>query len=165
MSSSAPAIVSPAVIHSNRSSLATMSPVGDLGYNFSLSSTRQSRHDHHRTSVEMPPSYLESDPAPPPEYTQKDEPVTLAMYLFKFGFLFPPFWIMGAFILFSPLHEPSSSPSDAWLPDKTDAEKEMIISRLRKAEVKWARRSLVAIVLLLVVGVGVGLAVWAVTKD
>lgn len=62
-----------------------MNPVDDLGYNFSLSPTRQSRHDH-RTSVEMPPSYLESDPAPPPEYTQKDEPVTLAMYLFKFGF-------------------------------------------------------------------------------
>ncbi len=72
---------------------------------------------------------------------------------------------MGVFILFSPLHEPSSSPSDAWLPDKTDAEKQLIISRLRKAEVKWARRSLFALVLLLVVGVGIGLAVWAVTKD
>ncbi|KAK0205460.1 hypothetical protein DFS33DRAFT_1328509 [Desarmillaria ectypa] len=163
MSSSAPAVASPAVVHSTRSSTATMNPVDDLGYNFSLSPTRQSRHD--RSSVEMPPSYLESDPAPPPEYTQKDEPVTLAMYLFKFGFLFPPFWIMGAFILFSPLHEPSSSPSDAWLPDKTDAEKQLIISRLRKAEVKWARRSLFALVLLLVIGAGIGLAVWAVTKD
>ncbi|KAK0455594.1 uncharacterized protein EV420DRAFT_1749054 [Desarmillaria tabescens] len=43
--------------------------------------------------------------------------------------------------------------------------KEMIISRLRKAEVKWAQRSLVAFVLLLVVGAGVGLGVRAVTKD
>ncbi|SJL10549.1 uncharacterized protein ARMOST_13936 [Armillaria ostoyae] len=161
--SSPSSVPAPALVHSARSSVATMNPVDDLGYNFSLSPTRQSRHDH-RTSVEMPPSYLESDPAPPPEYTQKDEPVTLAMYLFKFGFLFPPFWIMGAFILCSPLHEPSSSPSDAWLPDKTDAEKQLIISRLRKAEVKWARRSLFALVLLLVVGVGIGLAVWAITK-
>ncbi|KAK0498900.1 hypothetical protein EDD18DRAFT_54750 [Armillaria luteobubalina] len=154
----------PALVHSARSSVATMNPVDDLGYNFALSSTRQSRHDHH-TSVELPPSYLESDPAPPPEYTQKDEPVTLAMYLFKFGFLFPPFWIMGAFILLSPLHEPEPEPSDAWLPDKTDAEKQLIISRLRKAELKWARRSLFAFVLLVIVAVAGGLAAWAITRD
>ncbi|KAF9066409.1 hypothetical protein BDP27DRAFT_1020513 [Rhodocollybia butyracea] len=56
------------------------------------------------------------------------------MYLFKFGFLFFPFWIVGACILFSPLRQPqpsSGAPSTVWLPEKTPAEREEILQKMR----------------------------------
>jgi hypothetical protein len=59
--------------------------------------------------------------------------------------VFFPFWILGACILCSPLHTPSTdSGPAAWLPDKTDAEREAIVSRLRALELKWAKRCLYA---------------------
>ncbi|KAL0060478.1 hypothetical protein AAF712_012711 [Marasmius tenuissimus] len=78
------------------------------------------------------------------------EPTTLAKYLFKFGLLFPPFWILGALILITPLRAPDEDVNDptsshAWLPEKTEAEKAAIISHLRKAELKWAWRCLFAL--------------------
>ncbi|KAJ7510471.1 hypothetical protein B0H11DRAFT_2216263 [Mycena galericulata] len=111
---------SAAVTHVERSSTVqnTTNPVDDFfGYTLASSRTRDSRHDlanSPRQSLPLaPPPYDEA-----PEYTQKPkEPVTLAMYLFKFGFLFPPFWIMGIVILLSPLRAPpAATPSAAWLP-------------------------------------------------
>lgn len=79
---------SPAVTHSERSSTVenTTNPVDDFfGYTLASSRTRDSRHDRRISTAESalaPPPYDEA-----PEYTQKlKEPVTLAMYLFKFGF-------------------------------------------------------------------------------
>lgn len=54
------------------------------GYTFAPETTRESRHDR-RISVELP-AYAEVDSMPPPQYAVKDEPLTLSMYLFKFGF-------------------------------------------------------------------------------
>ncbi|KAF9008147.1 hypothetical protein BDZ89DRAFT_1079150 [Hymenopellis radicata] len=127
-----------------------------VGYTFSTE-TRESRHDR-RISTELPP-YMEYEASPPPKYTLKDEPVTLAMYLFKFGFLFPPFWILGIFILFSPLRAPDAT--GAWLPDKTDAEKQVVIDRIRTAEIKWARRCLVALLVVTLFGIVAGVSIWA----
>ncbi|KDQ60414.1 hypothetical protein JAAARDRAFT_32816 [Jaapia argillacea MUCL 33604] len=77
------------------------------------------------------------------------------MYLFKYGFLFPPFWLLGAIILFLSL----SAPSD-FHPHKTEQERNEMLDVMRKTEVKWGRRCAVALlVLLLVVGVVVGLVV------
>lgn len=78
---------SPAVTQPERSSFLrnATNPVDDFfGYTLASSSTRDSRHDRRISAAESlaPPSYDEA-----PEYTQKPkEPVTLAMYLFKFGF-------------------------------------------------------------------------------
>ncbi|KAF9070576.1 hypothetical protein BDP27DRAFT_1419817 [Rhodocollybia butyracea] len=171
----------PAIVHD---SSAPSSPVSDIdaffGYNFS---TRDSQHDRRLSlSAEELPAYVE----PPAYEIRQTEPATLAMFLFKFGFLFPPFWIMGAFILLSPLRAPesslppppsslssSSSSADAssasslpasWLPEKTPAERELIVSKMRSVEVKWAKRCLYALCILGATLVAVGLTIWAVLR-
>ncbi|KAF4564846.1 hypothetical protein EYR40_011018 [Pleurotus pulmonarius] len=142
-------------------------------------STRESRHDC-RFSVTSNkeddlPSYSDVEALAPPSYSQRGhkEPVTLAMYLFKFGFLFPPFWILGALILMSDLRSPNAeettpppSPSNgsgaghlSWLPDKTPAERAAIIQQIRNTEVKWAKRCLAALGILCALGLAAGLAI------
>ncbi|KAI1797115.1 hypothetical protein LXA43DRAFT_910219, partial [Ganoderma leucocontextum] len=113
--------------------------------NVSPTGTRDSRHDEMRlfSSVDdasdlLPPPYEHS--ILPPAYTQVSDQPTLSMYLFKFGFLFPLFWVAGAFILLSPL----SAPAD-WEASKPALEREELIASMRRAEVKWARRCLVAL--------------------
>ncbi|KAG9086091.1 hypothetical protein FRC06_003281 [Ceratobasidium sp. 370] len=55
--------------------------------------------------------------APPPyevpaHLAPTPKPTTVARYLFLYGFLFPPFWVIGACILLSPLtSEPQPSPA------------------------------------------------------
>ncbi|KAJ4480014.1 hypothetical protein J3R30DRAFT_3288342 [Lentinula aciculospora] len=119
-------------------------------------------HCQEQEQEETLPPYLEE----PPAYTSSgsNEPVTLAMYLFKFGFLFPPFWIIGALILLSPLRQPESTPSSVWLPEKTESEREEIIQKMRKAEVRWAKRCSIALCILLLLVVVGALAVWAVLR-
>jgi hypothetical protein len=64
-----------------------------FGYRFASSATQESRHDSRSRAssimipadVEALPAYAEDDDSLP-EYTPHAEPVTLAMYLFKFGF-------------------------------------------------------------------------------
>ncbi|KAJ7510461.1 hypothetical protein B0H11DRAFT_2183991 [Mycena galericulata] len=159
---------SAAVTHVERSSTVknTTNPVDDFfGYTLASSRTRDSRHDRRISAAESalaPPPYDEA-----PEYTQKPkEPVTLAMYLFKFGFLFPPFWIMGVIILLSPLRAPpAATPSAAWLPEKTEAERQVIIDRMRTAELKWAKRCLYALIALVLAAVVVAVAIWATLRS
>ncbi|KAG7094233.1 hypothetical protein E1B28_007839 [Marasmius oreades] len=149
-----------------------------FGYTFS-SSVSDSRHDTRISSPDIdlelglrcvsspdvaPPPYVE-----PPEYTKSSETVTLAKYLFKFGFLFPPFWIMGALIILTPLRAPDADIDDptsphAWLPEKTEAERATILSHLRKAELKWAWRCLFALLILVVLVAIAGVAIWAVLR-
>ncbi|KAF8896580.1 hypothetical protein BD779DRAFT_1496677 [Infundibulicybe gibba] len=131
-----------------------------FGYTFASSRTHESRHDR-RISEVLPP-YTEDLP---PTYTEKAEHITLAMYLFKFGFLFPPFWVMGAFIMMSPLRAPPSTPSSAWLPEKTEEEREAIIATLRAAELKWARRCLWALIVFIMIAVSAGVGAWAVVRS
>ncbi|KAI0827104.1 hypothetical protein BC628DRAFT_1318960 [Trametes gibbosa] len=109
----------------------------------SLTGTRDSRHDDARATTPvdieaLPPSY-EMSIAPPAYTTVSDQP-TLAMYLFKFGFLFPLFWVAGAFILLSPLQAPSD-----WETTKPEYERQEIIESMRRTEVKWAKRCLFAL--------------------
>jgi hypothetical protein len=165
-----------------------------FGYTLSLSSSRthESRHDGSRRqslSGDVPPPYDEEAAIPLPGYTlHAPEPLTLAMYLFKFGFcassplplthatvtylfrfiaVFPPFWIFGAFILLSPLREPSA-PADAetpaWMPEKTEEEREAIIATLREVEVKWARRCVCALAIFTLLAVGGALAAWGILR-
>ncbi|KAF9269236.1 hypothetical protein L218DRAFT_851497 [Marasmius fiardii PR-910] len=155
---------------------ATVNPrESSFGYTFS-SSVSESRHDrrisssdidlelglHYENSPEVaPPPYIE-----PPEYTKSSEPITLAKYLFKFGFLFPPFWIMGALIILTPLRAPDEDITDptsphTWLPEKTESERAIILSHLRKAELKWAWRCLYALFIVTLFAVVAGVAIWA----
>ncbi|KAJ8095698.1 hypothetical protein PM082_022956 [Marasmius tenuissimus] len=178
-----PSIVAPpqpaATQPEHGSSSPTRNPTDALfGYTFSAS-VAESRHDRRISSSDVdlelgiayetspdiaPPPYVE-----PPEYTKSAEPITLAKYLFKFGFLFPPFWILGALILISPLRAPDEDINDptsphAWLPEKTEAEKAAVISHLRKAELKWAWRCLFALLVVTLFGVAAGVTIWAVLR-
>ena len=70
---------------------------------------------------------------------------------------------MGAIILFSPLRAPPlSEVAGEWLPDKTDAEKQVVIDRIRRAEMKWARRCLVALVAFILLALVPAVAIWAI---
>ncbi|KAJ2935531.1 hypothetical protein H1R20_g1565, partial [Candolleomyces eurysporus] len=138
-----------------------------FGYRFATSATQESRHDRTQsvvyTDAEALPPYAEEDSSLP-AYTPYAEPVTLAMFLFKFGFLFPPFWIFGAFILLSPLREPpttSDEGSPVWMPEKTEAERQEIIAQMRKVELKWAKRCLFALCIFLIIVALAIIAGWA----
>ncbi len=76
--------------------------------------------------------------------------------------VFPPFWILGIFILFSPLRAPDAA--GEWLPDKTDAEKQVVVDRIRTAEMKWARRCLVASLVVTLFGIVAGVSIWAAVR-
>ncbi|KAG6857209.1 hypothetical protein H0H87_007628 [Tephrocybe sp. NHM501043] len=140
------------------------SPLDDyFGYNLSASRTRESQHD--LSVVDTLPAYVEDLP---PTYSLKaPEPATLALYLFKFGFLFPPFWIMGVWILLSPLRAPSNDADveGGWMADKTEAERARVIEEMRKTEIRWAKRCLWALITLVLLGTISGLTAWAVTRS
>lgn len=59
--------------------------------------------------------------------------------------VFPLFWAAGAFILVSPLRAPED-----WELEKTEAERQELIAVMRRTEMKWARRCLLALVILCV---------------
>lgn len=97
---------------------------------------------------EAPPYYQ-----PAPSYETVEDPVTLASYLFKYGFVFPLFWLIGAFIIISDLHNESSSSSSlesqltSQPPSPTAPKspyelqlKQEEMALLRLAELKWAWR-------------------------
>ncbi|KAF9220810.1 hypothetical protein BS17DRAFT_713381 [Gyrodon lividus] len=121
--------------------------------------TRESRHDSHRAISSIgdvpPPPYADASELPAYSVASNTEPMTLAMYLFKFGFLFPPFWILGAIILLSPL----TAPAD-FEPSKSETERQELVHIMREAEVKWAKRCACALLAFIVlVGVVTGIAV------
>ncbi|KAI0073657.1 hypothetical protein K474DRAFT_1603012 [Panus rudis PR-1116 ss-1] len=131
----------PVLAHTPRAQ-STSDPIDDFfGVTPSNRGTQESRHDINvvptHIDIEAPPPY--ADASDLPSYASVAEPPTLAMYLFKFGFLFPLFWLAGVIILLSPLSAPEN-----WEPTKTEAERQELIALLRKTERKWAKRCLVA---------------------
>ncbi|KAG1871480.1 hypothetical protein F4604DRAFT_1654789 [Suillus subluteus] len=130
----------------------TTDPVDDFFGVTYARATRESRHDSYvspsRTSValdgEAPPPYTNATELPAYSSTPV-EPVTLAMYLYRFGFLFPPFWVIGAIILLSPLKAPAD-----FEPTKSEDERQELVRIMRDAEIKWAKRSAWALLIFLV---------------
>ena len=53
--------------------------------------------------------------------------------------VFPPLWLFSLVILLSPL----SAPED-WEQTKSEEERAALLTHLRKVEVRWARRSVIA---------------------
>ncbi|KAF8337999.1 uncharacterized protein EI90DRAFT_2528446 [Cantharellus anzutake] len=90
----------------------------------------------------MPPPAYAPTVDTGPEYTRINEnPETLARYLFRNGFFFPFFWILGASILISNLN-PIPRPGDLASDVKTEAEYAQELGIIRATELKWAWRSL-----------------------
>lgn len=54
--------------------------------------------------------------------------------------MFPLFWLAGALILISPLRAP-----EEWELTKTEAERQELIDSMRRTEIKWAKRCLIAL--------------------
>ena len=54
--------------------------------------------------------------------------------------VFPLFWVAGALILLSPLRAP-----EEWELTKTEGERQELIESMRRTEIKWAKRCLVAL--------------------
>ncbi|RDX54687.1 hypothetical protein OH76DRAFT_1430332 [Lentinus brumalis] len=143
---------SPARIHTPRAVRASIEETTDAVDDFfgasRPSGTRESRHDELRLSAHtdasetLPPPYEQCSGLEPPAYSRVADQPTLAMYLFKFGFLFPLFWLAGALILLSPLRAPSD-----WEASKPESERAELIESMRRTEVRWARRCLVALVM------------------
>jgi len=69
----------------------------------------------------------------------------MARYLFFYGFLFPPFWILGSLILVTPL-----TPDPSWHAEKDEKTIENVLSVMRVVERRWAWRCVMAISTLLV---------------
>ncbi|KAK7683125.1 hypothetical protein QCA50_013798 [Cerrena zonata] len=147
--------LAPAAPRTSRDSMGT-DPIDDFFGVSRTHGTSDSRHDTPalpsmvEQDVEAPPPYAYGSDLP--SYTAVAEPPTLAMYLFKFGFLFPLFWIAGIVILISPLSAPEN-----WEPTKTEAERQELIELLRRTERKWAKRCLVAFSILAIIAIAITL--------
>ncbi|KAG5721029.1 hypothetical protein E4T56_gene17959 [Termitomyces sp. T112] len=136
-------------------------PLDDFfGYTLSTTRTHESRHDP--SFADMLPPYVED--MPPTHSLRPPEPVTLAKYLFNFGFLFPPFWILGSCILWLPLHAPTnhSNVEIAWMADKSELGRQRVIAEMRRVEICWALRCLWALLILTMLAVIAGIAAWVV---
>ncbi|KAH9926793.1 uncharacterized protein B0H18DRAFT_1118851 [Fomitopsis serialis] len=121
--------------------------------------TQDSRHDAAALPVhhdDAPPPY--SCSSAPPAYTRYAEHPTLAMYLFKFGFLFPLFWIAGALILIFPSAPPRTGSS------RRRSRAGELIENMRGTEIKWAKRCLIALSVLILVVLTVVLAAVFLTR-
>ncbi|KIY49216.1 hypothetical protein FISHEDRAFT_41162 [Fistulina hepatica ATCC 64428] len=150
-SSTSVAIAAPigVVVHDASQNAPTCS-VEHFGYTlFGAHDSRHDRHvdDEHIDAEEELPAYDE-EAALPPAYSRTYEHPTLARMLFMFGFVFFPAWVMGAFILTTPLAMPPplEDGTPSWLPEKTEAEREELLASMRRIEVKWAKRCLLALV-------------------
>jgi hypothetical protein len=136
-----------------------------------------------RASVQVSEAHTEALPAykadHAPVYSPRrrdsKEPVTWSMIAFRLGFVFPPFWLCGALTLITP---PGSmarifmpwfkdfAPSDEfWCHDDLpQADKEAYLARMRAAEIRWGKRSLFALSLVMSFIVVVAVIIVAVTK-
>jgi len=89
-------------------------------------------------------------------------PITFSLLLRRLtGFLivFPIFWILGSIVLCIPLRAPAD-----WEPSKTAEERAELIAHMRRTEMKWAKRCLIALASLIVLIIIIALAVWSATR-
>ncbi|KAI9432960.1 hypothetical protein H4582DRAFT_2082792 [Lactarius indigo] len=104
--------------------------------------------EHLPPPYEYPPSEdltSEDEEARLPSYSEHigpcddDKPFLLAKFLFKYGFVFPPFWFLSIIILLIPLTPPSTRELD-----KSPVERATLLRHTRATERLWAHRSLCA---------------------
>jgi len=90
----------------------------------------------------LPPPYVREhdEESIIPAYGEEQEVQTMARSLFYYGFLFPPFWILGSLILITPL-----TPDPSWHSTKPEEQIQAILSAMRVAERRWAWRCVMAI--------------------
>jgi hypothetical protein len=102
----------------------------------------------------LPPPYPQhfDEETAVPGYGEQQEVQTMARYLFFYGFLFPPFWILGSLILVTPL-----TPDPSWHAEKDQKTIENLLSVMRVVERRWAWRCVMALstlILLILIIVG-----------
>jgi len=118
------------------------------------------RRSSRTRAAAVPPPYTSSDDSfgKLPTYDEDEaEQSTLARFMFLYGFLFPPFWLMGIVILCSELR-----PTVDWEEGKTEEQKVRLLAEMRLTEVKWAKRCVWALcALILTIAIVVVVAIFA----
>lgn len=99
-----------------------------------------------RAQAAASPPYSSEKDFQLPAYDANAEPMTLARFMFIYGFIFPPFWIMGIVIRFSELR-----PAEDWGVGKSEDEKDRLMAEMRTTEVKWANRCIYALLTLITI--------------
>ncbi len=74
--------------------------------------------------------------------------------------MFPLFWLAGSLILLSPLRAPED-----WESSKPEVERQEIIESMRRTELKWARRCLVALTIFTLIVAAIVLSVFLVMRS
>ncbi|KAG8808637.1 hypothetical protein FRC17_003859 [Serendipita sp. 399] len=99
-------------------------------------------------SLGLPPPYPREydEESRVPGYEEEQEIHTMARSLFTYGFMFPPFWFLGALILLIPL-----TPDPSWYSTKSAEQVDAILHAMRIAERRWAWRCAIAFGILLLV--------------
>lgn len=99
------------------------------------------------TTETLPPPYIRDhdEETAVPGYEDGQEVHTMARNLFLYGFMFPPFWLLGALILVIPL-----TPPESWA-DKSQEQVQSILAAMRVAERRWAWRCVMALASLILV--------------
>lgn len=82
--------------------------------------------------------------------SDNEEPKTVARTLFRFGFMMPLLWLIGASIIFLDLKYYPDVLTDVEDP-RTDEERAADLRVIRRAELRWAWRSVYAFVTLVLV--------------
>jgi hypothetical protein len=101
------------------------------------------------TSSSLPPPYIREhsdEESIIPAYGEEQEVKTMARSLFFYGFLFPPFWLLGSLILITPL-----TPDPSWHSTKPEEQIQVILSAMRVAERRWAWRCVTALSCLILI--------------
>jgi len=137
---------------------------------------RASVHASEAGHAEALPAYRVDHP---PRYSQRrhhsNEPSTWPEISFRIGFLFPVFWLFGALTLitpqgsldriFMPWFKDFAPSADSWRNTlQTEEEKEAYLARMRVAEIRWAKRGLFAISLLLCLVIAAAVTIVGVTR-
>ncbi|CAE6538188.1 unnamed protein product [Rhizoctonia solani] len=114
------------------------------------------------------------EPAPRNIFAREREPETVAKYLFYYGFVFPPFWLFGACILFIPPRSPSDSGPTSTEVGMTGNRRSSVLSQgdtgrsrgllslhMQVTERRWGFRCLYAWITLVICIVGLVVGLWA----
>ncbi|KAF8907968.1 hypothetical protein CPB84DRAFT_1843801 [Gymnopilus junonius] len=114
----------------------------------------------------------------PPGYTRgveslRKEPHTLGRYLFKFGFIFPLFWLLGALMILYPTSPLAQG--TPWRPDEafnvwynhnilTEEDKMEFAKKMQEIERKWSKRCSMALALFICVCLAIGVTIFGLVK-
>jgi hypothetical protein len=83
--------------------------------------------------------------------------------LHRYTLVFPPLWILGSFYISHSIRLPLVPYRPQRIPGKLEL-RDDALTHIREVEVKWGKRCLGALFLLVCVGLAVGVTIWGALK-